>query len=202
MLRVTCCCCILIAVSSIGHAADFQPSDPGPYLSVLGGWVGVGDLDTTEEGLEGRTEFDPGFGILGALGYDFGITRVEGELGYQTSGLDRVVVAGTSAHMAGHFAAATMMANGYLDLRGSVPLVPYLTAGIGVGSFELEYSGRSKHDVQPVGQVGAGAAWVFNKHWSLDVRARYIAALGDLQLGVDDMEFHAAQILIGLRYGF
>jgi opacity protein-like surface antigen len=195
--------CMLALVGSVFGQSEFQPTTPGCYISGLGGWIGIGSLHTTSPDLRERTEFDPGYNLTAALGYDFGLIRAEVEGSYLRSTIDKQVVNGVKTHLDGYLTAETILANGYFDFRGrDLPLVPYITGGLGWGNFEKRSSGISKHDNAPMGQFGGGAAWIFNSHWSIDVRIRYLASLEDLNFGSTDMQFYSTEIMGGVQYKF
>jgi len=75
----------LVLISTSAHAAR-----KGMYFS---GNVGVSLLSDTDWNipisfLTGEESYDLGFRIGGALGYDFGAFRVEGEIAYRTNDAD------------------------------------------------------------------------------------------------------------------
>ncbi len=60
----------------------------------------------------GNISFDPGWNITGALGYDMGMFRVEGEIGYRMIDVDEVTIGGVLFPADGDVTALTFMANG------------------------------------------------------------------------------------------
>jgi opacity protein-like surface antigen len=196
--------CVLVLAGSAFGQTEFQPAKPGPYVSGLAGWTGVGNLRTKNSPETWRTEFDPGYTLLAALGYDFGLVRAEAEGGHQWSGINRQVIGGVGNYFDGHLSAETIMANGYFDFRlQDLPVVPYFTAGAGMGYFEFKTPSMQKHDSTLLWQIGGGVAANLDKHWTLDVRVRYVSSFSDLEFrGGTDMEFFSTSVLAGLRYRF
>jgi opacity protein-like surface antigen len=98
--------------------------------------------DLEEQGVE--VSFDPGWSITGAVGYDFGKFRVEGEIGYRTVDIDEVSIPGfPPVSLDGDASALTFMANGYYDHDMGSPLTPYVGFGIGLADTDVEIVGVS-----------------------------------------------------------
>ena len=119
---------------------------PGPYVS---GFVGVHvpenrDVTSTDfstnQSFSDRVEFDPGFNIGGAVGYDFRTIRLEGELSYKYSTIKTITdqTTGTSfRNPDGNLGVLAFMFNGFIDLHNASQITPYVGGGIGFASMDL-----------------------------------------------------------------
>jgi opacity protein-like surface antigen len=112
------------------------------------------------------------------IGYKFNkyirsdITVQYAELRYRATGLNQGI----------HTTAAFL--NGYLDINFNKPIVPYLTAGVGIGnnragaftdtSTTSVLARRGKSRTNFVWSAGAGTKYNFNKKYALDLEYRYV----------------------------
>ena len=69
-------------------------------------------------------EFDPGLALGVAAGYNFGMFRLEGEIGYQKNDIDKVTMAPVSISASGDVTSTSVLVNGYLDFVNSSPFTP------------------------------------------------------------------------------
>ncbi len=97
--------------------------------------------DAEEAGVE--LSFDPGFGFIGAVGYDMGEIRVEGEIGYRLFDIDEVTIPPfPPISTDGDVRALTFMVNGYYDIEmPNSPLTPYVGFGLGFLDFDIDVAG-------------------------------------------------------------
>lgn len=103
--------------------------------------------------------------------------------------------------------------NVYYDfnLRTTLPIRPYVGAGLGWGHAEFEHSaGRSVDEDGTSAQIGCGVSYKLNEHAVVDFGYRYIS-YGDFDVEYrvpgyyyekDEYEPHAHELLLGLRYEF
>jgi opacity protein-like surface antigen len=82
--------------------------------------------------------FSPGYNLGGALGYDMGRFRVEGEIRYSSVEVDEVN--GTPSPIDADLSALTFMANGYYDFEMD-SITPYIGVGVGVVDSEIDAGG-------------------------------------------------------------
>ena len=204
-----------------------------PYASANIGIAWFEDAEATQvEGDEDVTidfEFDSGITLTGALGYDFGTTRLEAELGYQTNDVSTLVWdddGDTETEDAtGDVSLTTFMFNGYYDIKpmDDSDVEIFLTAGIGAvfvhfdevgpgwddGDFYPDYTSTFSETTWAY-QVGAGVGIPVGNGIMVDARYRYfnsadITSRNDDELTDDDpmninLDSHSA--LVGLRYNF
>lgn len=120
-----------------------QAADKGMYVSGNVGLSLVPDLDTNVIGFStfGTTSLDPGFIISGALGYDFGSFRAEGEIAYRSNDTDEgtFTFAPGTGPVDGDVSALSFMANGYYDFHlANSPMAPYLGVGVGFANIDAD----------------------------------------------------------------
>jgi OmpA-OmpF porin, OOP family len=127
---------ITMVVAAVFMATSAQAATKGKlYFSGTAGLGFASDLE--ERGVE--VSFDPGYSITGALGYDLGQFRVEGEIGYRTVDIDKVRVGAVSGPVGGDASALAFTANGYYDHEmGNSPLTPYIGLGLGLADTDIE----------------------------------------------------------------
>jgi opacity protein-like surface antigen len=78
-----------------------------------------------------NTHYKKGFDGDLVGGYDFGMFRLEGELGYKYAGHDHYSVAGMNVTSAGHSSAWSAMVNGLIDLGSDNSVNLSLGGGVG-----------------------------------------------------------------------
>jgi opacity protein-like surface antigen len=121
--------CLFLILSSTMVFAESQ----GLYI---GGRLGAGfpnDATLSEEGVAFTvdTEFDTGMVLEGAVGYDFGMFRAEGEIGYRKNDVEKFSAFGVSVAGGGDVDTLSFMANGYCDIEFQSGLTPFFGVGIG-----------------------------------------------------------------------
>jgi opacity protein-like surface antigen len=223
---------ILIAVAAIAIwgvpvISQAAPARPGGYFS---GFLGVNipqdaDVDSTDyltgNSFNDRVEFDPGVAVGGAVGYDYGYWRLEGEISYRHSEIDSITEKVTNERFRsvdGDVGALGFMANAFFDMHNDSPITPYWGGGIGFAVLDLSDTTGVDQDGVPTAiyydgndavfayQVGAGVEIALNPFLSLDLGYRYF---GTSKATIDDdsaqstrfkLESHNA--LVGLRVKF
>ena len=102
------CATSLLCLASLAHA------DEGWYVS---GQAGASILTSSEldepTGILTEVDFDVGYGLSGALGYHWGLFRVEGEITYAESDIDEVEVLGIEVSGSGDVDSLRFMANAF-----------------------------------------------------------------------------------------
>ncbi len=164
-----------------------QAADKGIYMSGIAGISLVPKLDQEISGARVfETDFDPGSKFAGALGYDFGTFRVEGEFGYLTNSVNDGDAIGTgSGSVEGDVSVLSFMVNAYYDIHTrNFSLVPYLGVGIGGASIDADiiapFLGPSTQVVDDKDTVFAyqfiaGLGWNVIPTMTLTIDYRYFA---------------------------
>jgi len=136
-----------------------------PYVS---GSVGIAMMEDSDLGSGFTWPYDTGMAVAIAGGLDMGNIRVEGEVGFQESGIE------DSGDL--EIAITTFMANGYYDLELPLnPVKPYLTAGIGLADVNAaEFSFGDDSSLVLAGQLGIGAGFAVAPTMTVDARYRYL----------------------------
>ena len=178
------------------------------YVSGSAGYLQERDLDVTSGGTTGTFEFDPGAAINLAVGYKLPVgLRLEGELGYARSSLDKLKVGGTSVPFTGDIDIFTATANAFYDFNTGTAFTPYVGGGIGVAhqdvgtvtapTLGVAFAGGDSTDF--VWLIEAGVSYALNRNFSIVPAYRFMQ-IQDGGSGADDSSFHVFKI--GLRYSF
>lgn len=141
-----------LVVAAVFMATSAQAANGQLYASGNFAFGILTDID--DSGLE--IDFDPGFGILGAVGFDMGQFRVEGELGYRDFGIDGIRIFGTPIPAGGSLSALSLMGNGYIDIDINAPVTPYVGVGLGFVNLDLDVNGGNADGTEIGYQFMAG----------------------------------------------
>ena len=172
-------------------------ASPGPYVSANLGMSFLMDADFSEPGTNGTFSYDHGFASTLAAGYNFGMFRAEGEIGYQTNSGDKEYT--YRANSSGDMTALSFMANGYFDFVNSTSFTPFITAGIGIADLDADDMGSN--DTVFAYQFGAGVGYAINPNFNVDLTYRYFAT-EDPEFSAGKAEFASNNVYLGLRYTF
>lgn len=210
------------------------PSQAGnPYASANIGIAWFNDIDVNEPFLGGRSlemmssetlaEFDSGIAFTAALGYDFGDTRIEAEIGHQENDFtgqeinhingislseEVIIVKGApESNDMGDFALTTFMLNGYYDIQPSASsdVELFVTAGVGGVFYNIDensYGYENTHTGSTWAyQIGAGAAYPVSDGLMVEGRYRYMNT-AEFNEGPEDwaIDLSTHSMLVGLRY--
>ena len=218
---------IALAIPAVCLAA---PPRPGFYVSgFLGATIprdtGATTFDFVNGGqFDDQVEFDPGFNIGGAAGYDFGFLRLEGELAYKHSTIDSIIDKADGFRFVsvdGDIGAFSMLFNAYLDLRNNTPITPYFGGGVGFATVHLSDTfGVDTRDGAPqqallylgddqsvfAYQAGAGIGFDFDESYTLDIGYRYFgtdsARFGPRTEGTTELTYESHNAVVGFRVNF
>lgn len=199
-----------------------QALSAGPYVSGNIGLSLLTDSDTSIPGaFNSEVSADPGFSIGGALGYDFGTFRFEGEIAYRNNDVDDANVVGFgTVTLTGDVQSVSFMANGYYDFHsGTSPFIPYLGLGIGFSNITSDITAPALTPFALVDdsaivfayQFMAGIGYQINPNtvFTLDYRyfsttdpefdpgPGFIAGLPDVE-----SEYQSHILNVGIRYSF
>jgi opacity protein-like surface antigen len=142
---------ILVSVAAMVGATSV--SAQGMYAAVNGGVNITHDGEIDSSGVD--TAFETGYAISGAIGYDFGDYRLEGEISYRANDVDAIGGAPISANIA----TTALMANAFYDFDSGSPFVPYAGVGLGVGFSTFERSGADGDATELAYQFILGGAY-------------------------------------------
>ena len=192
----------------------------GPwYGSVTGNAVWVKDSDwSTNAGASGTLEYDTGWGIDGALGYSLSGSmqglRIEGEVGYRSSDLDKFNVNGFGLipGSSGDVDVWTGLINAYYDIDLGSNLMPYVGGGLGIARYSADISPPpavagpiDDSDTVFAYQLSAGVGYALSPSTTLFGGYRYLAT-DDPDIsgqGVNvTTEYHSHNVQAGVRFSF
>lgn len=178
------------------------------YFSVKGSsdWMQNADLGGPD------LEMNNGWGGNVAVGrYLNKNTRAEVELGYYTSGVDKVKTSTGNVGADGDVTAMTGMLNAYYEPFAECRIKPYVGAGIGVANVDADSVSAAGtavadgDDTVFAGQVMAGASYQFTPSTALTAEYRYLQTADadiDTPTGSTDMNYQNHMAMLGLRVKF
>jgi opacity protein-like surface antigen len=176
---------------------------PGTYVSGQLGVTFLNGSNYSEMVKYGTIEFKPGYAVGIAGGYNFGMLRVEGEIGYQKNDMDTASDCSGSTCVSGNISsditALSFLINGYFDFVNSSRFTPYISGGIGMANLDYKIENWSDYDSVFAYQVGAGIAYAINKHFTIDLKYRFFAT-EELKTTIGTFESH--NVYLGVRYNF
>lgn len=196
-----------VAVNSTAHAAD-----EGWYVS---GQAGISALTDSElddptgvlAALGTEVEFDPGFSIAGAVGYHWHKFRVEGEVGYAVSDIDRFTILGIGLPSGGDVDVISFMANAFRDFDLDSAWSINVGAGLGVANVSINdpsilgFALGDDDDTAFAYQLGAGIGYAFTRSMTVSLDYRFFSTPG-LEFSGVDAEYDNNIFRIGVRYLF
>jgi opacity protein-like surface antigen len=156
----------VVAVSSPAIARDHSG-----YIGVEGGALWAKDINidahAVQEGTEVnidnafRIDFKTGLDLDLIAGYDFGLVRVEGELGYKRAAVDEVggpffTETSSSVDGDGHVSVKSAMANVLLDFGNENGVSFYGGGGVGWAQVKLSHVSG---DFEDISGKDSGLAW-------------------------------------------
>lgn len=147
----------LVFITTSAHAAD-----KGMYFSGNFGFSELSDSNASIPGIvDAQVSFDLGFRVGGALGYDFGAYRVEGEIAYRLNDTDAGTVIGLGpGPIFGEVSATSFMANGYYDFYlANSPWVPYLGLGVGFANIDADITAPTLSSLALIDDSAIVFAW-------------------------------------------
>ena len=205
------CAGSLLCLASLAHA------DEGWYVSGQGGAniLTSSELDDPTgilAALGTEIDFDVGYSLSGAVGYHWGLFRVEGEITYAESDIDEFEVLGIGVSGSGDVDSVGFMANAFKDFEISDDWQIYIGGGIG-------YAIVSINDASVLGipladdddsvfayQLGTGIGHQMSPEMTLSLDYRYFGTLDPEFNAVDGSSFEAEYdshiIRLGVRINF
>ncbi len=198
----------LILLVASGAGAKAQLTLPDFYIAAGAGGTILEDTDVRSPALDFETELFPGYAFNGALGLDFGLLRVEGEVFHSVYSIDNIKSAGVDVNAEGSFKTWAGMGNIFIDFP-LVVVTPFIGAGIGrakVDADDIRVRGADivdDDDTVTAWQARAGIAFGILPLTDMTIGYRYFVA-DDLNLendvDIDKQKSHVAEL--GLRVTF
>ena len=168
--------------------------------------VDLPDGTTGDIGLE----FDMGFFVHVAPGYDFGNFRLESEFAYQINNVDKINTSinipgvgssSASEEVNGDATNLSLLFNGYYDFLEGSAFRPYITAGVGVARVNVQLLAEDADDSTFAYQAGVGLSYDMSEYVALDFGYRYFATSDIAVLGYE-LSNSGHSIQFGARYKF
>ena len=172
----------------------------------------LSDSDVTDSTIPGITidvEYDLGLALGAALGYDFGNTRLEGEISYQKNDFEKASLLWVDVDLTGDITCLSLLMNGYYDFVNNSAFTPYLSAGLGFAKVEVNdlnvpgsgLPNSNDDDTVFAYQVGVGVGYAVNEKVTIDANYRYFAT-SDPEFDTTEAEFASHNFLFGVRVNF
>ncbi len=191
-----------------GSNAKAQLSLPDFYIAAGGGGTILEDTDVESPAVDFETEPFPGYAFNGALGLDFGLLRIEGEIYRSVYSIDNIKGAGIEVNAEGSIKTWAGMGNIFIDIP-LVVVTPYIGAGIGrakVDADDIRFRGVDivdDDDTVTAWQAQAGIAFGILPLTDMTIGYRYFVT-EELNLendvDIDKLKQHVVQL--GLRVTF
>jgi outer membrane protein OmpA-like peptidoglycan-associated protein len=171
----------LLAAAPFWAQAQTPLQPGGIYLSAEGGanWLFnttfTSTLNVAPFGSTSGTttaNFNTGFVVGGALGYDFLGPRIEVE-GVYRENTGSVSVAGLAGTAGINVNQVAIMGNVYYDFLAGGPIVPYIGAGAGVAFINAGSLGSTQQSTQFAYQGIIGVGWNIDSTFRLNLEGRY-----------------------------
>lgn len=208
-----------------------KQSRPGGYMSAFIGASIPNDTTVNTDvfspviaSFSDKVKFDPGINIGMTGGYDYGFFRMEGELSYKNSEINKIIDQADNysfRNVDGNLGVLAVMFNGFFDLHNDTPLTPYFGGGIGFATLYLSdtYGTDTRgvtasrpllyqDDLASVFayQIGGGVDIALNPALSLDLSYRYFGtskARFDNSWNIStDFKFESHNAAVGLKIKF
>ena len=231
-------CLFTVAVAALVVGSPAAARDQSGYFGVEGGVLlpptthvdgRISDGSTTIVGNDlFGIKYKKGYDLDLIGGYDFGMVRLEGELGYKRAGVDRLSLSGPTLRAisdalgapvssddlrtGGHARVLSGMANGLFDFGGP-GLGAYAGGGLGLADVKLGGTGGSASKSKFAWQLLAGIRTPVSDHVDLGLKYRYfqtgklrfsdqIAAGDDVYTASLAGRFSSHSLLASLAYNF
>lgn len=157
-----------------------------------------------------KLDYDPGVYVGGAIGGDLGAVRIEGEVSYRHSEIDRITdeFGTTYNRVSGAVGALAVMANMFVDLTVNAPITPYVGGGIGIASLsidDVDANGLRFYDSDNEAvlayQLGGGIAIDLNRNTALDLGYRFFGT-SEADFVNSSLKYQSHTVMMGLRYTY
>jgi opacity protein-like surface antigen len=206
---------MLVAATPAAWAQDARSlaGEAQSYFSIGAGAIGEGEFSYDIPSGDVEVETKAGYGVTVAYGHVFSPNiRGEVSLSYSDQDIDVVTRRGGPQILIyeppGGVTTWSLGAAGYYDFATVGNLRPYVGAGIGVASLDINDRVLSEAGTAVTAQVAAGARWLMSGNMWFFAEARYDAYLmevdeGDSFSGADtNLNMDNLGVYAGLKVGF
>jgi opacity protein-like surface antigen len=204
---------LLAALGFIGGLSLLSSSAlaNGLYVEGHAGFSIPQTSDINGLGIPAELSFDNSGVYGGAVGYNFGNFRAEGEISYRNADIDEVRFPSVplTVSSGADISALSFMANGYYDIKTGTAFTPFVGGGLGLAVLSSNNSSSGSvtgNDSSTVfaWQVGGGLSYALNSKLSLQASYRYFATAEGSFAGASnvDVSFASHELLAGIRYSF
>lgn len=194
--------CFSLATIAPAIAAD------GPYFTIMAGATFLDDLTWSKPGSPDiEFEHEAGFNVGGALGYEYKMFRLEGEIAYRKNKIDEFNLQGSTIDSGGDIDAISVMGNLYIDFENRTAWTPYIGAGAGWASLDVDelsitgYIANNDDDDGFAYQFIGGFGYEVSDALTANLDYRYFAT-DDPDFGAVEAEYESHNVIVGLRYQF
>jgi len=203
---------LLVPLSGFVMPSEAQAQSSRIYFAGYLGTTRFNDQPYTEtsSGSSGEIKMQNATSFAGALGLRLSRQmRIEGELTYRKNDMSRITFdSGADADLGGELGSLFGLVNLYYDVP--VPfrwdLKPFVSAGIGFGRHEGEFSDSSS-TVPLISESASGLAWQLgtgfryrvNRDLAFSLGYRYLGS-SDLEFDTLDFEYSSHEMRVGLEY--
>ena len=131
-------------IAAIGVCVTLTTTPAFSANTYVKGALGYNALDNIEvtAPIDALVDFEGGYWVAGALGYQHGPYRVEAEISYTENDADTVTIFSNKTKyiepVEGNINLLNTMLNGYYDFETNSPVRPYLGLGLGISNAEVE----------------------------------------------------------------
>ncbi|BDQ35938.1 hypothetical protein SYK_02980 [Pseudodesulfovibrio nedwellii] len=215
MKRLLLVCLFLFLFSSLALAGGHKQDRPYVGLIIAGQYLMDTDLSSNDgltdailKSADAKMQFkDFGYGVAGTAGYKWASGfRLEGELNYFKSDLDKVKGNGGSIDVDGSINMKALMVNALWEFENKTPWFSYLGLGAGYGWSKGTIEGGgdkvSKSCSIPLVQPILGVGYNLTDNVSLGLDYKFVMGLQKLDYQDLKGEYRAHRLGLGLRYNF
>ncbi|MDB5710507.1 MAG: flagellar motor protein MotB, partial [Sphingomonas bacterium] len=223
---------VALALASTALATPALARDNAWYVGAEGGAMIVEDIHFDIGALKdaGVADHHYGYDVDGTIGYDFGMFRLEAEVGYKSATIDAWrsttttpftvasgargnVPAGSYSYAGGRTTALSFMVNGLLDFGDDDGIQGFVGGGVGVArvkesNYALNIYGPFMNDSDSVFayQGIAGIRAPLSRHLDATLKYRFFTARNVKTVDVSGRtfngQFRTHSLLGGLTYNF
>src|SRR5438552_2839185 len=206
---------LFAAVAAAAVASPVVARD-GPYVGVEGGALLVQKTTADYQGITGLTDgtigikHKTGIDLDAIAGYDFGMFRVEGELGYKKAGIKSTnpnIPFFTFFEDGGRGRTVSAMVNALVDFGPDDGLNGYVGGGVGAArtSYKVNIISFGGTDSNFAWQLIAGIRYPVSPHFDVGLKYRYFSTKYNLNEGPTEEllgKWRSHSLLASLIYNF